>query len=104
MTIKSIELSEVKTTEIDISDNTVNKAKSFSVLDDVNVSIEAKIGNAMINVNQLFSLKKGDVVELVQLVTDPVELFLNGNKIGAGELVASNEKFGIRIVEIAING
>jgi len=65
------------------------------------VSLEARLGEARMTVEQLMALKQGSVVTLETSLADRVELFLNDALVARGEIVAVGEKFGVRIVEIA---
>lgn len=72
-----------------------------SVIDAVEVSVEAYLGAARTTVAELGRLGKGDVVTLDAALNTAVELRLNGVCIGRGELVAVGDHFAVRITEIA---
>ena len=67
----------------------------------VRVSLEARLGNSSMTVEEMLALKADSVVTLETGLADHVELYLNDALIARGEIVAVGEKFGIRIVEIA---
>lgn len=69
-------------------------------LADVNVTIEAVLGQSAMTVSQLLALRPGDVVDLDTALNGQVELTLNGKVIAKGELVAVDDRFGVRIAEI----
>ena len=67
----------------------------------VQVSLEARLGNATLTVEQMMALKAGSIVSLDTGLGDQVELYLNGSLVARCEIVAVGDKFGVRIVEIA---
>ncbi|HBK46568.1 MAG TPA: hypothetical protein DDZ67_09080 [Xanthomonadaceae bacterium] len=75
--------------------------KDLSLLGHVKVSLVAEIGTAELTVEQLFALGSKDLVTLDQGVDAEVTLLLNGRPVARGELVAIEDKLGIRITELA---
>ena len=51
-------------------------------------------------VNDLLQLGQGSVVELEKLAGDPLDIYINGQRVARGEAVIVNEKFGVRITDI----
>jgi flagellar motor switch protein FliN/FliY len=100
MTIKAIDLGDMVSGEIDTMEDSVPTKDNLSLLNDIDVSLDVRIGTTLVSVNQLFSLKKGDTLKLEQLVNEPVELIFNDKIIGKGELVAAGEYFGVKVTEI----
>lgn len=72
-----------------------------SLLRDVNVTLEARLGEVSMPISELLELTDGAVLNLDTRLSDPVELFLNGALVARGEIVAVDDCFGVRIVEIA---
>ena len=72
-----------------------------AIFKDVRVSLRARLGETSLSVEDLLSLKAGSVVTLDTRLNDLVELRLNDNLVARGEIVAIDDKYGIRIVEIA---
>ena len=70
------------------------------ILKDVQVSLQASLGGAELSVQELLELKAGSVVKLDLQLNDLIELKLKGSLIARGEIVAVDDQFGIRIVEI----
>jgi flagellar motor switch protein FliN/FliY len=89
----------------DISESSFEKSieNAFDINDDIlkelQVNIEARLGSAMVSIARLKELKRGDVLELDALVTDPVKLYYKNKFIAVGELVSDGERLGVRIVE-----
>lgn len=71
------------------------------LLRDLSVTLEARLGEAVMPVGDLLALKAGSVLSLETRLNEPVELYLNDSLVGRGEIVAVDDRFGVRIVEIA---
>lgn len=72
-----------------------------SLLRDVPVTLEARLGEVAMPISELLDLHAGAVLNLETRLSDPVELYLNGAIVARGEIVAVDDRFGVRIVEIA---
>ena len=72
-----------------------------SLIAEVEVVLEARLGSAAMTVAELMKIEAGDCVSLDAELNRDVELRLNGVTVARGELVAVGDKFGVRIVEIA---
>lgn len=70
------------------------------LLEGVQVQLDAGLGTASLSVADLMELKAGSVVELHNRLNDLVDLKLNGAVVARGELVAVEDHFAVRIVEI----
>lgn len=74
--------------------------RNLSMLGHVKVRVDLLLGSAEINVQKLFSLSKGDTIELDTDLDAPVSLLLEGKLIARGQLVAAGDCFGLKITEI----
>lgn len=72
-----------------------------AIFQDVNVSLLARLGQVTLSVADLLALKSGSVVKLDLKMNDLIELRLNQSLVARGEIVAVDDNFGVRIVEIA---
>lgn len=66
----------------------------------VQVMLTATIGTAEMSIEQLFSLRDGDVVALRELVNEPVILRIESRPVARGQLVAVDDHFGVEIAEL----
>ncbi|GLR70022.1 FliM/FliN family flagellar motor switch protein [Agaribacter marinus] len=96
-TAKRVELSEVKT---EVQDTLALNQRDFSLVKSVPVSVEVKLGKIEVSVEQLFSLKAGETLDMNKDVNQPIELVLNGDTIATGNLVAIDGNFGIEIIDV----
>lgn len=67
------------------------------------VRIVVSIGTAKITVQQLLELSQETVVDLEQLIDDPVDIFVGDRLIAKGELVEATDNengIGVKLLEI----
>lgn len=67
----------------------------------VEVQLAAQVGTVTLSIDRLFALKPGDVVSMNELLEEPLTLLLNGRAVARAELVAIDDYFGVRIIEVA---
>lgn len=67
---------------------------------DVPVTLTVEVGRTRVSVRDLLRLNRGSVVELDQLVTQPMSLLVNDTLVAHGEPVMVNDRFGIRLTEV----
>ena len=83
------------------SETTPAPRVSPRLIETVNVELEAFLGNARMTVGALTALEPGGVVPLDAPLAQQVELRLNGIAVARGELVAVEDRFGVRLLDIA---
>ena len=71
------------------------------LIDEVEVELEAFVGDTRMTVAELGALKPEAVVVLDAPLNQAVELRLKGATVARGELVAVGDKFAVRLTEIA---
>lgn len=72
-----------------------------AVFGGVMVKLDAQLGSVSMTVASLLALRAGDVVTLDSQLNDTVSLYLAGALVGRGEIVAVEDSFGVRIVDIS---
>ena len=72
-----------------------------AVFNDVRVAVRVRLGEIDLSSQELLALKAGSVVKLDSKMSDLIELRLNDTLVARGEIVAVDDHFGVRIVEIA---
>ncbi len=73
---------------------------SAKLIETVEVDLEAFLGGTRMTVGELAALEPGATVPLDAALGRQVELRLNGVAVALGELVAVDDKFGVRLQEI----
>jgi flagellar motor switch protein FliN/FliY len=77
---------------------------NLSLVEGVKVRVDASLGSAEMTVGELFALRRDSVVALEAALDAPIELRLAGKLVALGQLVAVDERFGLRITEIVPQG
>jgi flagellar motor switch protein FliN/FliY len=73
---------------------------NLRILLDIPLEVSVELGRSKILVSELIKLGQGSVVELNKLVDEPMDILVNQKPIAKGEVVVSNDKFGVRLTDI----
>jgi len=73
----------------------------LDLLVDIPVELTVELGRSRIPIQELLRLQPGSALKLSRLEGEPVDILANDVLIARGEVVVKNEKYGIRITEIA---
>lgn len=57
-------------------------------------------GSATISIGDLLNMKSEQIVRLDSLMDEPVDILLEGVLVARGQLVAVDDNFGVRILEL----
>lgn len=77
-----------------------NSSRNLEFILDVPLEITVELGRTRMAINELLKLGQGSVIELEKSAGDTLEVLANQRLIARGEVVAINEKYGIRLTEI----
>jgi len=69
-------------------------------LQDVELDVSIELGRTELLIEEVLRLKEGSVVPLDKLAGDPVDILVNGQLIGRGEVLVLNDNFCVRVAEI----
>jgi flagellar motor switch protein FliN len=101
----SPEVFDVKNTDVfkDLSKNNTDNATNTDIefILDIPVQLTVELGRTKITIKNLVQLTQGSVIELNGLAGEPLDVLVNGCLIAHGEVVVVNDKFGIRLIDIA---
>jgi flagellar motor switch protein FliN/FliY len=67
---------------------------------DIPVEISGELGRTKMSIGEILSLTKGSVVELNRLAGESADIYVHEKLVGKGEIVVSNERLGVRVLEI----
>lgn len=81
-------------------DEISRQKNNLEMLFDVPLRISAELGRTSMSIQEILRLVPGSVVELDKLAGEPVDLLVNGKLVAKGEVVVTEENFGVRITEI----
>ncbi|MCA9066535.1 MAG: flagellar motor switch protein FliN [Planctomycetaceae bacterium] len=68
---------------------------------DVSIELSVEIGRVTMPIGELLQLGEGAVVELERSVAEPVDVMAQGVRIASGEVVVIDDRFAVRLTEIA---
>ncbi len=92
-------LGEFLMTEDDDQDRPV-QAVMDSAIDDLPVRLVFEVGRKDVTLEELRSLGVGAPVPLDRAASSAVQIFANGRRIGAGEMVMIGDQLGVRITQL----
>jgi flagellar motor switch protein FliN/FliY len=72
----------------------------LTLLMDVPLQVTVELGRARMTIENLLRLNQGSVVELNQVIGEPLAILVNNKLMAHGEAVVVKEKFAIRIVDV----
>lgn len=72
----------------------------MDLLYDLQLPVSIELGRTNMLIRDILKLGRGSVVEFDKLVSEPVDVLVNGKKIAEGEVVVIDKHFGIRITTL----
>ncbi len=99
----------VKGTEVEVSKavftpigelDHVEQEQELRLLEDIDLTITVELGRTTLTLKEILELKPQSVIRLEKLAGEPVDVFVNNNKVARGEVVVLEDNFGVRILEI----
>jgi len=77
------------------------KENRLDLLLDLDMSINVELGKTSMMIKDILELGRGSIIEFDKLVSEPVDVLINGRKMAEGEVVVVDKHFGIRITSMA---
>lgn len=77
-----------------------SSADNLDVILDIELTATARLGSVEMPISDILNLGPGSIIEVGQLVDEPIELLVNNKLVARGDVVVVDEKFGLRITEI----
>ena len=78
-------------------------SKNLKLLFDVKLKLSVRLGTKTFLLKDILKWDIGEIIELEQMVNEPLDILVNGNKIGEGEAVIVEGKFGLKVKNIGNN-
>jgi flagellar motor switch protein FliN/FliY len=75
-------------------------APNYDLLLNVSLAVSAELGRRSMRLGELLRVGPGAIVELDRRVDAPIDLLVNGRPVARGEIVAVDERYGVRITEV----
>jgi len=81
----------------EVEDAGPSEQENLSVLLDIQMPITVVLGTTEVPFRRLLQLGPGSVLELDQAVGQPAELYVQGIRLAAGDVVVVDDHYGLRI-------
>ena len=72
----------------------------LDLLLDLNLSVSVELGKTTMMIKDILELGRGSIIEFDKLVSEAVDILVNGRKMAEGEVVVVDKHFGIRITSM----
>ncbi len=74
--------------------------KNLELLYNIKLKLSVRLGTKVVLLKDILTWDVGEIIELEQMVNEPLEILVNGIKIGEGEAVIVEGKFGLKVRNI----
>ncbi|MBQ8635628.1 FliM/FliN family flagellar motor switch protein [bacterium] len=78
-------------------------SKNIAKVANVEVTLCAELGRAKLQLKDAIEYDTGSIITLDKTTTDPIDIFVDDILIAKGKIVAIEDTYGIKIVEIIEN-
>lgn len=85
---------------MDMQEPTSVNDPKLALLYDLQLPVSIELGRTSMLIRDILRLGRGSVVEFDKLVSEPVDVLVNGKKVAEGEVVVVDKHFGIRITTL----
>lgn len=98
---QAVQLKEPQFPEMSFNDkNGDNGEQKLELLYDLQMPVTIELGRTNMIIRDILRLGRGSVIEFDKLVSEPVDVLINGKKVAEGEVVVIDKHFGIRITTL----
>ncbi len=77
-----------------------HSSTNLDLLYNVKLKLSVRLGTKVVLLKDILNWDVGEIIELEQMVNEPLDVLVNGIKIGVGEAVVVEGKFGLKIKKI----
>jgi len=79
-----------------------NKGKNdIDLILDIPLELSVELGRTKMLVNKLLQLGQGSIIDLNKPAGETLDICVNGKLVARGEVVVIDDKYGIRVTDIA---
>jgi flagellar motor switch protein FliN len=78
----------------------IDDGRNVDLLMNVSLAVSAELGRCTMRVSDVLKIAKGSIVELDHLAGGPIDVLVNGRLVARGEVVAVDDRFGVRVTEV----
>lgn len=76
--------------------------ENLKLLFDIKLKVSIRLGTKVMLLKDVLKWDVGEIIELEQMVNEPLDILVNGVKIGVGEAVVVEGKFGLKVRHIGL--
>ena len=98
--VKSSEVVAPLSNNIHLTQPSVQTPKNLELLYNIKLKLSVRLGTKVVLLKDILRWDVGEIIELEQMVNEPLEVLVNGVQIGVGEAVIVEGKFGLKIKKI----
>jgi flagellar motor switch protein FliN/FliY len=73
---------------------------NLDLLMNVSLGVTAELGRCTMRVSDVLKIGRGSIVELDRRAGAPIDVLVNARLIARGEVVAIDDRFGVRVTEV----
>lgn len=77
--------------------------ENLKVLFDIKLKVSVRLGTKIMLLKDVLKWDIGEIIELEQMTNEPLDILVNGVKVGVGEAVVVEGKFGLKVRSIGTN-
>lgn len=77
--------------------------REYTNFENLKAHVEVVFGKTKLTLKELASLEEGALLPLDELCDDLVDIYVNGTKVGRGEVVTVDGRFGVKIISFTKN-
>jgi flagellar motor switch protein FliN/FliY len=74
--------------------------RNLDLLMNVGLAVSAELGRTTMRVSEVLKLGAGSLIELDRHAGAPIDVFVNERLVARGEVVAVDDRFGVRVTEV----
>ncbi len=77
-----------------------DNAANMDLLMGVSLGISAELGRASMTLAEVLAIGSGSIVQLDRAAGLPIDVLINGRLVARGEIVAVDDRYGVRVTEL----
>lgn len=74
--------------------------RNLDLLMNVSLAVTAELGRCTMRVSDVLNIGRGSIVQLDRAAGSPVDVLVNDRLVARGEVVAVDDRFGVRVTEV----
>ncbi len=78
----------------------MTERERLDLLMDLSLVVTARVGRCTMRMREVLQLGVGSIVSLDREAAEPIDLLVNDKLVARGEIVAIDERFGVRLTEV----